>query len=434
MPNPLALSFGLKFEDAIAAAQARGVLLPGEYYGQRSSSARRAATTVSGVTMLDQVQAVIDSLNDALAQGRAFGEWKKDAEARDWKLPPGRLETVFRTNVQTAYAAGHWKSFEEGRLRRPYLMWSAINDSRVRPTHLAMDGYIAHVDDPIWRVWHPPAGYNCRCSQISLNETQAKARGLGRQHVPAVTPDKGFAGGTPGDIEGGAAKASVQRASIADPVLAQGLAERAAQQRDAPVAQGRAVSKALGMPARHGEEVSAAMSVIDRLHGDGELPSIPVQITTHTRAYGFFQRDSALNPKRIGVSGNGDHQRLTFAHEVGHFLDGYGWGEAGSWSSTKESAAAAWRDAVRSSPSIEALRLLPKKKYVRYLLTTHETWARAYAQWVATRSGDQVMRQELAALRAKAGAQGLSQWGDAEFEPIGKAIDNLFELLGWRKP
>lgn len=71
-------------------------------------------------------------------------------------------------------------------------MWSAIDDSRVRPSHLAMDGYIAHVDDPLWKIWHPPAGYNCRCTQIALTEKQAIARGYGKQARPDVQPDPGF--------------------------------------------------------------------------------------------------------------------------------------------------------------------------------------------------------------------------------------------------
>lgn len=223
--SPLSLSFDLPFEEAIAAAKARKVILPADYY-TRAASARRAATTVSDITALDQVQAVIDSLNEALASGRAFGEWQREAEARDWKLPPGRLETVFRTNVQTAYASGHWKAFQENKARRPFLMWSAINDSRVRPTHLAMDGYVAAIDDPIWRVWHPPAGYNCRCSQISLTEAQARARGLGRQSRPAVQPDKGFESGAPGDLEGAATAAKAKRVAKAPAPIAKAIANR----------------------------------------------------------------------------------------------------------------------------------------------------------------------------------------------------------------
>lgn len=36
-------------------------------------------------------------------------------------------------------------------------MQDAINDCRIRPTHRAMDGHIAPIDDPIWKKWSLPA-------------------------------------------------------------------------------------------------------------------------------------------------------------------------------------------------------------------------------------------------------------------------------------
>lgn len=211
MPNPLSLAFDLPFEDAIAAARARKVELPEDYYRRAPGEARRAATTISGLSALDQIQAVFDAVDDAIAGGSSFGQWKQLALAQGWGLPRGRLETVVRTSAQTAYAQGHWRSFQANKARRPYLMWSAINDSRVRPAHLAMDGYVAPIDDPIWKVWHPPAGYNCRCTQISLTEAQARARGYGSQLRPQAEPDPGFGDGEPGSLASSLAKAIEQR-------------------------------------------------------------------------------------------------------------------------------------------------------------------------------------------------------------------------------
>mgnify|MGYP003450839488 CR=1 FL=1 len=152
--------FGQSFEEAIAAARARGVELPEDYYARIQGEMRRAATTVSGLAGLDQIQAVVDSFEAVLTGEQTLAEWVAWALLQNWGLSKGRMETVLRTNVQTAYGTGSWRSFERNKKTQPYLMWSAIDDSRVRPSHLAMDGYIAAVDDPIWRVWHPPAGYN----------------------------------------------------------------------------------------------------------------------------------------------------------------------------------------------------------------------------------------------------------------------------------
>lgn len=766
MPSPLALGFGLPFEDAIAAATARGVVLPAEYYGAIASEIRRTATTVSGLATLAQIQEVIDSVTAALANGQSFREWQKAALAENWGLPAARLETIFRTNVQTSYSDGHWRSFRANQTRMPYLMWSAINDSRTRPAHAAMSGYIAPIDDPIWKVWHPPAGYNsllphqqvsgnvliglkaryagpvteivgqsgarlsvtaqhpiltrrgwvaakdvhvgdqlaayrspigsgavpaylnednapptikqvfdalpfragrsvprsalnlygdarfvngnvevvaanrmlmdrfealvgkflhqllltlpgstlallarlggsdivsrcalrgvgsldgsgvssrrrsvlddlhamfaqlargylpidpelcgyrthgptvsvqtrsifgqalreagrgtphlaagnqsrglrfgplgntrfadvfiggleinpdalrdalqahpgsvefedvidartfdwsghvydletasgnilayggsgalhyilsnCRCSQIQLTEAQARARGYGTQLPPTVQPDPGFAGG-PG-VEGAVA----QQLHKAPPVLQAAAKVVMAPPPRGPM--GAPVSQALRLPGGRGKtalEINDAMRLIDRVHGDGALPTIPVGITSGTRTLGKYKYYS-ITAKSVGldVSRAGEHPRLTFAHEVGHFLDHKGWGAPG-YSSAFEGAAEPWRKAIAASPEVQALRDLRTsgataaiRKWARYATSWHELWARSYAQWIAHRSGDPRMALELTSVKTDTARQAyhLSQWGSVEFEPIAKALDDLFELLGWRNP
>lgn len=43
-----------------------------------------------------------------------------------------------------------------------YLMYWTQNDAKVRPSHMALQGYAAHVDEfPSWMI--PPIEYNCRC-------------------------------------------------------------------------------------------------------------------------------------------------------------------------------------------------------------------------------------------------------------------------------
>lgn len=432
---PVSIGFGLPFEEAIAAAQARDVVLPAEFYGRAAGEARRAAFTVSGLVALDQVQAVRASLDAALASGGSFGDWQRQALERDWELPRGHIETVFRTNIQTAYSAGHWRSFREHQARLPYLMWSAINDSRVRPTHLEMDGHIAPVGDPIWDVWHPPAGYNCRCEQIALTAAQAEARGYGRQRRPAAQPDPGFGNAKPGDTEGAVAAARQRRTAKSAPALQRALATREAAQVAVPVPTGRPVSKAFALRGKSeaSTEFRAAIEIIDRLHGDGALPVIPMRVSSGSRVVGGYGLDGFIR-----VSKNGDHMRLTAAHEIGHFLDHRGWGNIERMSSGSEAAAKAWRDAVNASPSIQRLRELASSsggQYVRYLLSVPEIWARSYSQWVATRSKDPVMLSQVAKIRAHRTEAGrLAHWGVDEFEPIAKAIDDLFMLLGWRKP
>lgn len=190
------LDFAVPFVEAIAWADERGVVLPGEFYGERLQSVRARAFTVSGLAAVDQVQQVADSLAQALAGGQSFREWQREvreAEPAVLGLPNGRLELIYRNAVQTAYGIGRTIQQRENVAVRPFLMWDAVNDDRTRPTHAAMDGHIAAMDDPVWQQWHPPAGHGCRCTRIALTEPQARARGY-PQARPLVEPDAGWAG------------------------------------------------------------------------------------------------------------------------------------------------------------------------------------------------------------------------------------------------
>ena len=165
----------LPFLEAIAWARARSVVLPDVYYGELQGLARSMAFSVAGLAKLDQLQAVLDSLVDSLETGTSFGEWKKRVESGEvpLDLPPHRVENIYRTNIQGAYGRGRCEQQARTAEARPYLLYDAVNDSRTRPSHAAMDGYIAHRDDPIWDTWRPPAGYQCRCRVIALTERQA---------------------------------------------------------------------------------------------------------------------------------------------------------------------------------------------------------------------------------------------------------------------
>ncbi len=182
----------LPFKEALEWARKQKVALPAEYYGLLQGRARAAAFSISGMAVLDQIELVKNSLIKAEEQGWSLAKWKRavaDGEV-PLDLPAHRIETIFRTNIQGWYAAGRCKSHQENKWLRPYLMYSAINDSRTRPAHAAMDGYIAPVDDPIWRTWTAPCGFNCRCTNISLTEEEAQEFGF--KPFPGTSPDQGW--------------------------------------------------------------------------------------------------------------------------------------------------------------------------------------------------------------------------------------------------
>lgn len=167
----------------IAEARRQRVLLPEGFY-RLSAEKRALAFTISGLARLDQVQAAADALARHIAEGGTLASFQQWAKTQDWRLPRHRLETIYRNAVQTAYNAGHWRHIEQTKVTRPLLMFDAINDSRVRPSHLALDGVIRPVDDVFWATHSPPLGHRCRCRLVSLSAEQARARGGVTQHPP----------------------------------------------------------------------------------------------------------------------------------------------------------------------------------------------------------------------------------------------------------
>lgn len=167
----------LPFDEAIDWAASRSVVLPDIYYGEMQGIARAIAFSVAGLSKLDQIQAVKDSIDAALSSGGTFADWKKkvlSGEDPILNLPNHRLDNIFRTNLQSAYNRGRYEQQSRATESHPWWMYDAVNDSRTRPAHAAMDGFIARHDDPAWSSWYPPNGYRCRCRVITLSDRQSQ--------------------------------------------------------------------------------------------------------------------------------------------------------------------------------------------------------------------------------------------------------------------
>lgn len=185
--------FSVPFAEAIAWARERKAVLPAEFYGALLQAVRARSFSIAGLSALDQLQQVADSLAEATARGQTLRQWQRNLPDEVYSLGRARRELILRNAVQTHYGIGRTIQQREHANVRGYLMWDAINDSRTRPAHSAMDGFIAPMDDGIWKRWSPPAGHNCRCTRIALTEAQARARGYPKAD-PSVDPDKGWEG------------------------------------------------------------------------------------------------------------------------------------------------------------------------------------------------------------------------------------------------
>lgn len=165
------------FLEALQYAHSKKVVLPDEFYSMDLKT-RQMATTVSFLSSLEQAESVIKSLNKTLASCGTFNDFQKLVAESEIVLPKHYLDNVFRTNIQSAYGHGRWQQQQRNKDKRQYLMYSAINDSRVRPSHLALNRIVLPIDHPFWLTHYPPVGYRCRCTVISLTEKQALKYGI----------------------------------------------------------------------------------------------------------------------------------------------------------------------------------------------------------------------------------------------------------------
>lgn len=182
----------LSFLEAIQFAVSRKIVLPEEFY-KLDLNTRQMATTVSFLSGIEQIETVIKSVNQVLIDGGTFNDFKKLVEENEIILSEPYLKNVFRTNIQTAYGHGRWQQQQRNKAKRPYLMYVAINDSRVRPSHLALNRIIRHIDDPFWLKYYAPWDFMCRCTIIALTEEQALKYGItADEDLPVIADNNGW--------------------------------------------------------------------------------------------------------------------------------------------------------------------------------------------------------------------------------------------------
>lgn len=200
----------LPFEEAIAFFKAKGFSLSPDSFRDVWGKDHAQAFTVARVTAMDILEDIREEIERSLEDGISLGEFKRNLTEtlarKGWLLPKGevpvpgdrrltpwRLETIFRTNIQSAYSAGRYKQMLEVAQDRPYWRYVAVMDGRTRPSHAALNGLIYRFDHPFWDTHTPPLGYNCRCSVVTLSARQMEERGL-REETSGVDvqADPGF--------------------------------------------------------------------------------------------------------------------------------------------------------------------------------------------------------------------------------------------------
>ena len=203
------------------------------------------------------------------------------------------------------------------------------------------------------------------------------------------------------------------------------------------------------------ERVEKAIELIDSVHGDGELPNLPIRKLNKSRAVegrvgGYSHKEG--KPRELLLNMQNAHLDEALIHEVGHFLDHQVMDASGKFASARGRTLSQLRKLLDETNSVQLLKAVSQadiieyidesgateipvnKKFVNYLLARKELFARAYTQFIAIQSGNEELLEYLDKLKQSGDNYYPEFWRDEEFEPIYNFFFDLFAKRQWLKP
>lgn len=158
------------------------------------------AFTVAKAVQADVLRAIRSSLQEAVDKGVPYETWarrlKPELQAKGWwgdvemadpatgevkprELgSPRRLRTIYSANLRSARAAGQWERGQRTKAVLPFYLYQLGPSERHRPEHVAKEGVVRPVDDPLWTTWFPPNGWGCKCWLRQITRAEAERRGV----------------------------------------------------------------------------------------------------------------------------------------------------------------------------------------------------------------------------------------------------------------
>ncbi|WP_252714607.1 phage minor head protein [Treponema phagedenis] len=172
----------LPFEEAIGFLKSK-VSIEKQVWDALEPKFRFRAFTVARLSECDHIEDVRKRLIQALEKGEGWQESWEEIESftKNIRKPflPGYWETVYRTNVQTAYTAGRLTQYASNPPRAWELL--VIQDGRTTDicnniASIAGNGKALKADHPFWTVYgFPPYHFNCRTTIRAVYDYEAGA-------------------------------------------------------------------------------------------------------------------------------------------------------------------------------------------------------------------------------------------------------------------
>jgi SPP1 gp7 family putative phage head morphogenesis protein len=215
-PKDLATAFDLPPEEAIKFLRKKGYRITFTAKDLEAIAHQRTFT-VAGVTEADVLMDVREMLDEVLVEGTTYEKFAKEMETRlgdrGWSgartvtnpttgekkvvniTDPHRMETIFRTNVQSALNAGRYSRQVKAGRTRPYVQILVVNDDRTSDICEPLTGLVFRMDDPALGRVYGPNHHRCRTTARTLSDRDLDRKGLTVMKVDDVEewePGDGF--------------------------------------------------------------------------------------------------------------------------------------------------------------------------------------------------------------------------------------------------
>ncbi len=165
----------IPFDEAVKFMKSRVPLTKAEW-SALEEQVRFRAFTVAALSAPDAIERIRKHVIVAVENGTSLSKFWTAAKAEDVAglgSSPWYWETVYRTNVQTAYNAG--RATQIMKSNPEYLEFIGIEDSRQTAICAQRNGVVLPATHPFWKSNWPPLHFNCRSTVRAVFKGEADA-------------------------------------------------------------------------------------------------------------------------------------------------------------------------------------------------------------------------------------------------------------------
>lgn len=173
------------------------VLTPAEF-GNLEFGYRRFAFTIADVESKRLIAEARDTMAEAVRSGGGFGAWRGAVEDAFKKagvepMSPWHAETVYRTNVASAYSAAQWDTLNRPTMIEEFPIWQfeTVGDNRVSAVCRPLHGVTLPAGHAFWRTHWTPLHHACRSRIRPIHRDDAEGVKI-TERIPPVEPGAGF--------------------------------------------------------------------------------------------------------------------------------------------------------------------------------------------------------------------------------------------------